>query len=93
MSYLIFKEHKFLRNIFSERELSSTESQKNIEQYHKFFEKFLRISVYLQSSIITINKCSECYNDKLIYFYNEFYANCSDFAEIKERVLDFLNKN
>ena len=53
----------------------------------------MRISVYLQSSIITINECSECYNDKLIYFYNEFYVNCSDFAEIKERVLDFLDKN
>ena len=27
----IFKEHKFLRNIFSERELSSTDSLKNME--------------------------------------------------------------
>ena len=38
--FVIFKEHKFLRNIFSERELSSTDSLKNMEQYHKCFEKF-----------------------------------------------------
>ena len=44
--FVIFKEHKFLRNIFSERELSSTDSRKNMEQYHKCFEKFLRIFVY-----------------------------------------------
>ena len=46
MSYadiVIFKELKFLRNIFSERELSLTDSLKNMEQYHKCFGKFLRI--------------------------------------------------
>ena len=35
--FVIFKEHKFLRNIFSERELSSADSLKNMEQYHKRF--------------------------------------------------------
>ena len=82
--FVIFKEHKFLRNIFSERELSSTDSLKNMEQYHKCFEKFLRISVYMQNSINTINKFSECCNDELNDFCNEFCADCSDFAEIKQ---------
>ena len=91
--FVIFKEHKFLRNIFSERELSSTDSLKNMEQHHKYFEKFLKISVYLQNSINTINKFSECYNDELIDFCNEFCADCSNVAEIKERVLDVLIKN
>ena len=91
--FVIFKEHKFLRNIFSERELSSSDSLKNMEQYHKCFEKFLRISVYLQTSINTINKFSECYNDELIDIYNQFCADCSDFAEIKEWVLDVLIKS
>ena len=40
-----------MRNIFSERELSSTDSLKGMEQCHKCFEKFLRISVDLQNSI------------------------------------------
>ena len=91
--FVIFKEHKFLRNIFSERELSSTDSLKNMEQHHKCFEKFLKISVYLQNSINTINEFSECYKDELIDFCNEFCADCSNFAEIKERVLDVLIKN
>ena len=82
--FVIFKEHKFLRNIFSERELSSTDSLKNMEQYHKCFEKFLRISVYMQNSINTINKFSGCCNDELNDFCNEFCADCSDFAEIKQ---------
>ena len=30
-NFVIFKEHKFLKNIFSERELSSTDSLKNME--------------------------------------------------------------
>ena len=82
-----------MRNIFSERELASTDSLKNMEQFHKCFQKFLRISVYLQNSINTINKFSECYNDELIDFCNELCADCSDFAEIKEQVLDVLIKN
>ena len=58
MSYagvVIFIEHKFFRNIFSERELLSTDSLKNMEQYHKCFEKFLGIFVYLQNSIQLTN--------------------------------------
>ena len=64
-----------------------------MEEFHKCFQKFLRISVCLQNSINTINKFSECYNDELIDFCNELCADCSDFAEIKEWVLDVLIKN
>ena len=87
--FVIFKEQKY----FSEQERASTDSPENMEQYHKCFEKFLRIPVYKQNSINTINKFSECYNDELIDFYNQFCADCSDFAEIKEWVLDVLIKN
>ena len=52
--FVIFKEHKFLRNIFSEQELPLAKSLKDIEQYHKKFQKFLKIAVYLQSSLDTI---------------------------------------
>ena len=70
--FVIFKEHKFLRNIFSELELSSTDSLKSMEQYHKCFEKFLIVSVYLQNSINTINEFSEYYNDELLIFVVNF---------------------
>ena len=64
-----------------------------MEQYHKCFEKFLRISVYLQNSVNTIKKFSEYYNDELIDFCNELCVDCSDLAEFKERELDVLIKN
>ena len=95
MSYagvVIFIEHNFFRNIFSERELSSTDSLKNMEQYHKCFEKFLIIFVYLQNSIQLTNFLN-VNNDELIGFCNEFCADCFDLAEIKEQVLDVLIKN
>ena len=53
--FVIFKEYKFFRNTFSERELSSTDSLKNMEQYHKCFEKLFRFSVYSQNSIQLTN--------------------------------------
>ena len=96
MSYADFtvsKEHKFLRNIFSEQELSLTESLKNIEQYHKMFETFLKISVYLQNSLNTTADFSKCYDVELIDFCNELCADCSKFIEIKERVSDVTIKN
>ena len=48
----------------------------------------MRISVYLQNSVNTINQFSECYNDELIGFCKNFCADCSDVAEINERILD-----
>ena len=53
----------------------------------------MRSSVYFQNSINRINEFSECYNDELIDFCDELCADCSDFAEIKEQVLDVLIKN
>ena len=44
---------------------------KKYGQYQNF-EKFLRISVYLEKSINTVNKFSECYNDELINFVMNF---------------------
>ena len=35
--FVIAKEHKFLRNIFSEDELSSSDALKNIRSYHENF--------------------------------------------------------
>ena len=70
--FIISKEHKVLRNVFSKRELSLTESLKKINKYHTKFEKNLKISVYLQNFLNTTADFSECYNDELIDFCNEF---------------------
>ena len=46
--FIIEREHKFLRNIFSKEELTSSDAIKNIESFHEHFSKFLQIVVYLQ---------------------------------------------
>ena len=66
--FVIFKEHKFLRNIFSEEELSSSTALKNIHTYHKNFSRFLKVAIYLQNSLNTIQEFSDCLYDELIEF-------------------------
>ena len=46
--FVIAKEHKFLRNIFSEDELSSSDALRNICSYHENFSRFLKIVAYLR---------------------------------------------
>ena len=68
MSYsdlAIAKEQKFLRNIFSEDELSSSDALKNVRSYHEHFSRFLRIVVYLQS-LNSIQEFADCVYDNLI---------------------------
>ena len=38
--FIIFKEHKFLRNIFSNEELPKTDSMKYVKTYYKNFVRF-----------------------------------------------------
>lgn len=54
--FIIFKEHKLLRNIFSSEELAKTDSMKDIKTFHDNFITFLNIAVYLQN---TFNICDE----------------------------------
>ena len=49
--FIIQKGHKFLWNIFSGEELSSTVALKDISTHHEKFARFLHISIYLQNSI------------------------------------------
>ena len=60
--FIIKKEHKFLRNIFSEKELMSSAAIKNLQSFHENFSKFLQVVVYLQNSINSIKDFSECSN-------------------------------
>ena len=80
--FVIAKEHRFLRNIFSEDELSSSDALKNIRSYHENFSRFLKIVVYL-----------DCVYDNLIQFCGEFCKDCDDFSELKDRVSDVTIKS
>ena len=80
---VINKEHKFLRNIFSEEELSTTKALKDFSTYHKNFAKFLRVAVYLHSAINTIVDFSDCPHQELVDFCDEFCADSFDLEDIK----------
>ena len=64
--FVIVKEHKFLRNIFSEDELSPSDALKNICSYHENFSQFLKIVVHLQQSLNSIKKFADCVYGDLI---------------------------
>ena len=51
--FVIRKEHKFLRNIFSEEELSTSNALKDFKTYPEKFSKFLCIAIYLQNCLNT----------------------------------------
>ena len=80
------KEHKFLRNIFSKKELESSDAIKNIESFYEQFCKFLQIVVYAQQCINSMKDFSECFYDELIDFCNKFCKDCVDFIELKGKI-------
>ena len=85
-NFLILKNHKFLRNIFSEEDLLKTKELRNIGQYHLAFQKILIILVYLEDSLITLTEFHQCCNDELIKFCIEICGDCDDFNEMKEAI-------
>ena len=89
---VIAKEHKFLRNIFSEDELSSSNELKKIRSFHESFSRFLKIVVYLQQSLNSIQEFADCVYD-LIQFCGEFCKYCDDFSELKDRISDVTIKS
>ena len=91
--FIILKEHKFSRNIFSEEDLLKAKALRNTEQYHLAFQKFLTISIYLEDSLNTLTEFHKCSNDKLITFSIEKCEDCDDFKEMKEAIKDITIKN
>ena len=89
----IAKEHKFLRNIFSEDELSTSEAIKNINSFHLNFSKFLKIVVCLQNTLNLIQGFSDCNFEALNDFCRDFCEDCVDFIEMKEKISDVQIKS
>ena len=84
--FIINKEHKFLRNIFSEEELFSTEA-------HKSFARFLRVAVYLQNAINTIVDFNDCPHQELSNFCNKFCTDSLDFENVRRWIAAVEMKN
>ena len=83
--FIIQKEHKFLRNIFSKEHLEKSDAIKSIESYHKHFLKYLKICVYAEKCINSLKKFSECYFDELIEFIDCELPELNDFSELKKK--------
>ena len=91
--FVIAKEHKFLRNIFSEDELSTSEAIKNINSFHLNFSKFLKIVVCLQNTLNLIQGFLDCNFEALNDFCRDFCEDCVDFIEMKEKISDVQIKS
>ena len=82
--FVIFKEHKLLRSIFSNYELLKSDGLRNLKTFHGKFVKFWRIVVFLKNGFKTNNEFGECFNDDSLDFCKNNCADCSDFSEIKD---------
>ena len=84
--FVIKKEHMFLRNIFSQEELSKSPSINTFESYHQQFFKFLQIAVFLEEAIKSSLHYSDCSYPDLIEFLMEHFSEFDCFEDIKEHI-------
>ena len=91
--FLIQKEHKFLRNVLSEDDLNKSDAIKTIDSYHEKFKKYLRICIYAESSMKTLNTFSECCYNELIELLNENLPEIENFENLKEAISEVKIKS
>ena len=73
--FIMFKEHKFWRNIFLSDELAKIEILKDLKTVHEKFIRFL-IIIFLQNAFNTYDEYDEYFNnDDLLDFCKN---NCAD---------------
>ena len=68
MSYFYFlvkKEHAFLRNIYSHKDLSKSPSIKNLESYYAVFLKSLKIIIFMENDLNNSKTYENIYHGKL----------------------------
>ena len=93
VDFMIFREHKFLRNIFSSEEIAMTDSLKDLKTCHQTFVKFLKVIIILQNALNTHEEFSDCFDEDLLNFCRDNCADCSDFNELKETIGSVKVKN
>ena len=84
--FIIQKEHKFLRNIFSEDDLQKSDAIKNLESFHEHFSKYLRLVIFAEKCLSSFKEFSECYFEELNEFLFENCEDCADFTDLKEKI-------
>ena len=91
--FIIQKEHKFLRNVLSKEDLKKSESIKSLESFHEKFRKYIRICIFAEDSLKTLNEFSECFHEELIDFINENFEEIENFEELKELISEVKVKS
>ena len=91
--FIIQKEHKFSRNVLSKEDLKKSESIKNIESYHEKFKKYIKICIFAEDSLATLNNFSECVHEEFIDFINENFEEIENFTELKELISEVKVKS
>ena len=71
--FVIRFEHTFLRYIFSEGQLCSAEQIKTLQNYYKFFQKYIQICVGLLA-LLNSNQTENFINDEVEDFVEEEFA-------------------
>ena len=82
--FIIRFEHKFLRNIFTEKQLRSTEHTKSLQNYYEIFNKFLQICVGLLA-LLNTNRRDNFINDETEEFVEEEFVD-ETLQEIKNTI-------
>ena len=85
--FIICKEHKFLRNISSNYELSKIDALKDLKISHGKFVRFLRVAVFLQNAFKINDEFDECFDDELLDFCKNNCTHYSDFGKIKDLII------
>ena len=76
--FLIRKEHKFLRNIYTQGDLLKSENLKDLESYYFAFKKFLNIIIFMKDALKDSVDFNNIIDDDLKKFLMTF---CSDYFD------------
>lgn len=87
------KEHKFLINIFLEKDLKKSQTLKNLTAYYDTFQKFLHIVTYTEAVINDFTEFKETLNDDLRVFCKENSTGFSNFSELASKIKEVEIKN
>ena len=74
--FLIRKEHKFLRNIYSQEDLLKSENLKGLESYYFAFKRILNIMIFMEDTLKNSMDFNNIIDDDLNMFLMKF---CSDY--------------
>ena len=84
--FIIKKEHMFLRNVFSKETLSKSIALSSLKSFHKHFNEFLEIVIFLEEAINKSLHFSDCSYPFLISFIENYLTEFESFEQIKEEI-------